>query len=440
MKMNRWVMRPLGPAPKTHEGGRAVRINAENQLMRLVSSCFLWEKEFYVDGGDIATQITLAARAVPVEFLANTAVLCRQVHNLRHTPLLLCLVLADRARGSSLVADTIDACIQRPDEITELLALHWSAGRKAVPHQMLKGIARAFQRCDAYGLAKYDRAGPVRLRDALRLSHPRPSDDDQSKVFKQLLTGTLPVPDTWEVALSRGDDKKIAWTRLITEGKLGALAYLRNLRNMISVGVPDKVISEGLLELSDKALAKVFPFRFIAAARYAPRMEPYLEALLFRRVQQYATLAGHTTLLVDVSGSMIYPLSQKSDMTRMDAACGLAMVLREMSPEVSVYTFSDRVVEVPNRKGFALRDSIVGSQRHNGTQMGHALNHIPRAERLIVITDEQTQDQLSAPNAERAYMINVASAHNGVGYQQWVHLDGFSEGVVQFLLAYEEGL
>jgi len=30
-------------------------------------------------------------------------------------------------------------------------------------------------------------------------------------------------------------------------------------------------------------------------------------------------------------------------------------------------------------------------------------------------------------------MINVASACNGVGYGSWVHIDGFSEAVVNFI-------
>ncbi|WP_281271097.1 hypothetical protein [Hymenobacter nivis] len=37
---------------------------------------------------------------------------------------------------------------------------------------MQRGLAEAFNCFDAYQLAKYDRAGAVRLRDALFLVHP----------------------------------------------------------------------------------------------------------------------------------------------------------------------------------------------------------------------------------------------------------------------------
>ena len=33
----------------------------------------------------------------------------------------------------------------------------------------------------------------------------------------------------------------------------------------------------------------------------------------------------------------------------------------------------------------------------------------------------------------KVYVINVASARNGVGYGPWVHIDGFSETVINYI-------
>ena len=55
-------------------------------------------------------------------------------------------------------------------------------------------------------------------------------------------------------------------------------------------------------------------------------------------------LAGKTVLVVDVSGSMTAPLSARSEMQRTDAAYGLAILLRKIAEELSVYSFSDAVV------------------------------------------------------------------------------------------------
>jgi hypothetical protein len=105
-----------------------------------------------------------------------------------------------------------------------------------------------------------------------------------------------------------------------------------------------------------------------------------------------------------------------------------------------VYSFSDRCVEVPARRGFALRDAIDASQPHNGTLLGNAvewLNKNERYDRLVVITDEQAHDSVSAPKG-KGYVINVASYKNGVGYGKWTHIDGWSEGVIEYIRALEE--
>jgi hypothetical protein len=95
---------------------------------------------------------------------------------------------------------------------------------------------------------------------------------------------------------------------------------------------------------------------------------------------------------------------------------------------------------VPARRGFALRDAIDASQRHNSTQLGKAvagLNRQEKYDRLIVITDEQAEDTLSAPNGT-GYVINVASYKNGVGYGKWTHIDGWSEAVVEYIRLLEQ--
>jgi 60 kDa SS-A/Ro ribonucleoprotein len=139
---------------------------------------------------------------------------------------------------------------------------------------------------------------------------------------------------------------------------------------------------------------------------------------------------------------MTAPLSRRSDMQRTDAAYGLAVLLREIGEKVSVYSFSDELVEVPARRGFALRDAIDTSQRHNSTQLGKAVEQLNKKEqydRLIVITDEQVHDTVRAPQGW-GYVINVASYKNGVGYGKWTHIDGWSESVVEYIRTLEATL
>lgn len=104
---------------------------------------------------------------------------------------------------------------------------------------------------------------------------------------------------------------------------------------------------------------------------------------------------------------------------------------------MEIFSFSNSVVQIPPRHGFALRDVLVNSQPHGGTYLGHAVSSIEAQiasyDRLIVLTDEQSHDRVPDPKKGRGYMINVASNRNGVGYGAWTHVDGWSEAVIAYI-------
>lgn len=426
----------------TEEGAPAVRISAESQLRRLVLSCLLWEKEFYVDGKSIADQITAAAQKVSPEVLAALAIEARSSYNLRHVPLLLLDVLSKTAAGTGtqLVQVATFETIQRVDDMAELLAVMWRSGKNkgTMPKQVKLGLQRAFEKFDEYGFAKYeDQDAAIKLRDVVSLVHPKPENKKRSKLYKRILENKLERPDTWESALVGGADKKETFTRLLLDKKLGYLALLRNLRNMAQAGVDPDYVKDAIVARKGGA-DRVFPFRFIAAARACPQFEPALDVALCANIAEMPALTGKTIVLVDISGSMDRRLSEKSDLTRADAAAALASVIHG---DLRVFSFTNNTKEVPARRGMAGVQAILESQSHGSTYLGAAVekvNALPH-DRLIVITDEQSHDRVPAPKAERAYMINVASNQNGVGYgKQWVHLDGFSEAVLRFIVAHED--
>ncbi len=421
---------------RTHEGAPARNISTELQLRRSVLACLLWESQFYEDGVEIAGRIAELVPKVGAEKVAALAVEAREKMKLRHAPLLLVREMARHATHRGLVGETLVRVIQRADELAEFVAIYWKDGRVPLSAQVKKGLAAAFPKFDEYALAKYDRGGPIKLRDVLFLSHAKPRDEAQAETWKRLIAGELTTPDTWEVALSSGADKREAWERLLREEKLGALALLRNLRNMREAGVDEDLV---LAALGSMSTARVLPFRFLAAARYAPQWEEALEQAMLKCVAGQEKLAGKTIVLVDVSGSMTAPLSQRSEMQRTDAAYGLAVLLREIGEKVAVFSFSNSLVEVPARRGFALRDAIDKSQPHSATYLGKAVTELNQKlgyDRLIVITDEQAHDTVPGPRG-KGYVINVASYKNGVGYGKWTHIDGWSESVVEYIRALE---
>jgi 60 kDa SS-A/Ro ribonucleoprotein len=441
----------------THEGGRAALITPIQQLRRSVLSCLLFEREFYESGIAIADRIRDAAQAVQPSVLAALAIEARSKFHLRHCPLYLAALLAQRAQGSSIVSETIRDVIQRADELAEFLAIYAKVNgvspdkiKPKLSNQVRKGLAMAFVKFNEYALARYNRKHAIKLRDVLFLCHARPKDEAQAALWSRMINNTMAIPDTWETELSAGKDKKATFERLIIDGKLGYLALLRNLRNMEQANVNETLVNSAIVDR--KGAERVLPFRYVAAARAAPRFEAALDQALATTIKELPSLPGKTAVLVDVSVSMDQKLSEKSDMTRMDAAATLASMINAES--LRVFSFSDYVVEVPSRRGMAGVDAILASQEHHGTALFDAVNWVQTKvahDRIIVITDEQADDPSNAqllggggvlrsmpnPVCANAYVINVASAKNGVGYGPWTHLDGFSEHVLRWIIEYE---
>lgn len=429
----------------TFEGAPAARMTPVQALRRSVCSCLLWEDEFYEDGETISKRIMDLAAQVPPETLAALAVEVRSTFNLRHVPLLLLKALIKYGAGKT-VATAIRDTIQRADELAELVAVYWKDGRKPLSNPMKRGLAMAFLKFNEYQLAKYNRDGAVKLRDVLFLCHAKPDTPERAELWKRLVEGRLATPDTWEVALSAGTNKKDTFERLIHEGQLGYLALLRNLRGMTEAGVDLDLVRSAIV--ARKGADRVLPFRYVAAARACPQLEPEIDTALCENIATMPALKGKTVVMVDVSASMNERLSAKSDLTRKDAAAALASVIHG---DIRMFSFADRVIEVPPRRGMAGVDAIVKSQT-GGTRLFDAvaeLNARVAYDRLIVITDEQATDParfghwiqgtiktLPDPTA-KGYMINVASAKNGVGYGKWTHIDGFSEGVLRFIHEHE---
>src|SRR5246127_2175568 len=177
--------------PRTHEGAPAAILTAEQALRRSVLACMLWENEFYEDGATIASRIRELVPKVQAEKVAALAIEARTAMKLRHAPLLLVREMARHATHRGLVAETLARVIQRADELAEFVTIYWKDGRVPLSAQVKKGLAAAFPKFDAYALAKYDRGGPIKLRDVLFLAHAKPRDEAQAEVWKRLIAGEL---------------------------------------------------------------------------------------------------------------------------------------------------------------------------------------------------------------------------------------------------------
>jgi hypothetical protein len=291
------------------------------------------------------------------------------------------------------------------------------------------------------------------------LSHPKPQTAVQAELFKRIAEDKLETPDTWETQLSAGADKLETFSRLMRENKLGALAFLRNLRNMTQAG-----ISQSEIEAYSKTIdaSKVLPFRYISAARQVPQFEGMLERMMLASLSTQAKLPGRTVLVVDTSGSMGQTISAKSEISRLDAACSLAILAREICEEVVIYatagndgTRKHATMLIPNRRGFALSDYIRSAEvgrriGGGGIFLVQAMDYIASQEhdnfvdRVIVFTDEQDTGgrgfephKAKRLSRDKNYILNVGSYQNGINSAEWETITGFSEAVIDYIQALE---
>lgn len=139
----------------THEGAVAKHVPAEQLLRRSVMACLLWENEFYEDGQTIANRIAWLVPQVDARKVAEMAIEARTSMKLRHVPLLLVREMARSSTHKGLVADTLRCVVQRPDELTEFVAIYWAEGKQPLSAQVKKGLALAFEKFDKYQLSKY---------------------------------------------------------------------------------------------------------------------------------------------------------------------------------------------------------------------------------------------------------------------------------------------
>jgi hypothetical protein len=418
---------------RTHEQGMASPVKPLEQLRCSVMACLLWEDQFYEDGVSIAERIASLVEQVSQDDARQVLLDAKFKNKLRHVPLFMLTLFAQK---KWLKKEDVFQICTRADDLTELLALYFQSGKKPLSHQLAKGLELAFTKFDEYQLAKYNRKKEVKLRDILRLVRPKPKDNEQSALWKRLLHDELETPDTWEVLLSAaGNDngkKAREYTRLIEERKLGDLAFLRNLRKMTKVGVSEEIIRRSC---EDRKWGWIIPYQFITAAKYNPALEDALELSMFKCLTEQERITQKAVLLVDISASMISPISRKSDVMRTDVAIGLAVLLREICEDIQIYSFATSIAQIPPCRGFALRDAI-SQNMGGGTNMWEAIRTAGKKRYngiMIVITDEQTTDNgcYDDAGADLLVIINIASYEKGM-----LHISGWSDSVVSYIVEY----
>ncbi|KMS69936.1 RNA-binding protein [Streptomyces viridochromogenes] len=438
-----------GRVLRTYEGGRGRERDARSELFLLAVANFVSQQTFYESGADRDDRYAKLVRELAVTDPVWTAGLLgwlRGEGNLR-TSALVGAAEYVKARLDAGATDgpsnrqVIASVLQRPDEPGELLA-YWTAvyGRN-VPKPVKRGVADAVRRLySGKSLLKYDTASKgYRFGDILNLVHAAPDPDKpwQGELFRYALdrrhnpdTAVPPASDrtlvahrelmalpveerravvtseggaerlaaagmTWEALAGwlQGPMDKAAWEAVIPS--MGSMALIRNLRNFDEAGVSDEVAAQVAARISDPAevaRSRQFPFRYLAAYQHAPslRWAYPLEQALGHSLANVPALPGRTLILVDRSGSMWGPLSDRSKLNRADAAAifGTALALR--AKKADLVEFGSTSAPVRFRGGESVLKILSRFGGLGGTDTTEAVRrHYRKHDRVLIVTDEQ---------------------------------------------------
>lgn len=235
-------------------------------------------------------------------------------------------------------------CIFRPDDMEEIKDVYDALNKATLSNAMKKGFAKAIEALDTYQIGKYRKS----IIDIVNLVHPNSSlskavitvNGKEMKALDAIMQGITVSADTWEVANSEAGqivakavkegklDKEEAekvlteakndnWEALLTEGKLGILAALRNIRSMMKNPRPEVI--EALCKLlSDGTTIRkglVMPYQIDIAYEVLNEEftnNPYKSKVQTALLKGYelaipnltSALPGKTLVMIDCSGSM----------------------------------------------------------------------------------------------------------------------------------------
>ncbi|MGW1865697.1 TROVE domain-containing protein [Streptomyces mauvecolor] len=438
-----------GATALTHEGGPGHLRDARSELFLLAVANFVSQQTFYETGEARDSRFAALVRGLAVEDPEWTAGLLgwlrgeggmRTASVVGAAEYVKARLDAGAAEGPSN-RQVVASVLLRPDEPGELLGYWTSMYGRNVPKPVKRGIADAVRRLySGRSLLKYDTASKgYRFGDILNLVHaaPDPAKPWQGELFRYALDRRhhpdtavppagdrvlsahrelmeLPVqerravvlaPDgaerlagaglTWEALAGwlQGPMDKEAWEAVIPS--MGPMALVRNLRNFDEAGVSDEVAASVAAKISDPevvAKSRQFPFRYLAAYQHAPslRWSYPLEKALGHSLANVPALGGRTLILVDRSGSMWSPLSDRSKLNRADAAAifGTALALR--AADADLVEFGTDSARVKYRAGESVLKVLERFGDLGGTNTADAVRgHYRRHDRVLIVTDEQ---------------------------------------------------
>jgi hypothetical protein len=359
--------------------------------------------------------------------------------------------------------------VYRIDDMLEIIAAYKSKNvDKPLPNSLKKGFRMAIEASDMYELAKYQAKGKaISLVDVFNMVHPKPSTEEQVAVFKDLMNDNLKQFNTMEDKMSsagqeiaekvkKGDvskeeakvllesSKEENFLELLENGKIGYLALLRNLRQILLLKTENrmdviKLACDFLTNDSRIKSSLVFPHQIDLAmevlltdvSKTTSGMNFILKSLEVAYEKAVPNLRnlftnGKTAVVVDSSDSMGTNVTlvggNKGSESRLAKGALVAATLLK-GIDADVFHYADYTKEITNINPLdsinTIKNQILGlrGKLGYGTNMNSVFELLGnKYDRIFIISDMQGDKYINPNNYKhiKVYAVDMAGYGNSM--------------------------
>jgi hypothetical protein len=463
--MARYNTKSVTPTVTNHQGGTGYALDAKTELISILATGL--DNKFYEKLGERETRLANVIAEVAkndTTFVAKAMIYARTVMGQRTVThfgaVQLAKYLAGNALGSKFFSKrsrkaNAGGIIFRLDDMLEIAACYKAMNPdKPFSNAIKKGFKDALESADEYELAKYQAKNKdISLVDIVNLVHPKPSEK-MASVFAKLMKGELKQFNTVEdkntkagqeiaakvksgeitkdeATVKLNEAKEDNYAELIATRKIGYLALLRNLRNILKTGGNAELVKNACGILTDAKLIKqslVFPHQIDLALEVmldefgASGAKPFIKALNDAYELSIPNLTelftnGRTAVVFDSSGSMNSRIMLAggrkfgSEAAISKAALIAATLAKGIGADV--YHFADRCqaikfnpLDTVNtlKKQFLAKQGVVGY----GTDFNSIVATLGKKyDRVFVISDMQGRDYLDLTSLKGCHIYSV---------------------------------
>lgn len=163
--------------------------SALENLQHLLSTDLLPENEGYTVNKVLIYRLQMLVKQYSPQTIIALAIEARAQPALRTVALLLMRELTrctHNTEHSQLIAPALVSIMRHPEDLTDFVDIYWLETKQPLTKQVKKAFALALQKFDDAQLAQCSNKQQRKLRDILRLVHPKPKTAAQANTWRLL--------------------------------------------------------------------------------------------------------------------------------------------------------------------------------------------------------------------------------------------------------------